>query len=486
MAQSGSGHDWTFFRAGEFDQVSLTTGADMMALDQLDQKLWAALACPVKGLHFDARTLELIDSDGDGRIRAPELIAAIKWAGGLLRSSDVLLGKYDAVPLEVIDDSNPDGAAMLSAARHVLVLLGRPEATEISVADTVEAAGRFAQLTFNGDGIITADAVAGDDALGSVIDDIIACLGADTDLSGKPGISRDKLDRFMTEAAAYSELERQAEKDKAILPLGDKTAAAAAAIDAVRAKVTDYFTRCRLAEFDPRAGSALNRDEKDYLALSVADLMPNAAEIAALPLSHVEAGKALALTEGVNPAWDAALERLRVDAIVPLLGDRTALTLDDWQTMLAKIAPFEAWNGAMAASALHALPVGRVREILAGKAGERLADLSTGTSSRRKRRRRFAPSTGWCATVAICTCCARTSSTSGTSTAARSPRSFRSADCLSISAAAASPCWSMTPRARRPWPAWPAPISSIAIACARVPGRSSRSSRPSPTATGTT
>ncbi len=375
MSHSNSGHDWNFFRAGDFDQVSLSSGADLMALDQLDQKLWAALACPVRGLHFDTRTLELIDTDGDGRIRAPELIAAIKWAGSLLRNPDDLLGERESLPLGAINDSHTDGATMLSSIRHVLVLLGKPEATEISIADTVEAAGRFAQLTFNGDGIITADAAAGDEALRSVVDDIIACLGADTDLSGKPGISRERLDRFLTEAVTFSALARQADDDKSVLPLGDRTAAAAAAIAAVRAKVTDYFTRCRLAAFDSRATNMLNRDEKDYLALSAVELMPSAAEIAALPLSHVEAGKPLALTEGINPAWEAAIERLRVDAIVALLGDRKALTLDDWQKMLARIAPFETWNSAMSASVLHALPVDRVRKILGSDAGERLAGL---------------------------------------------------------------------------------------------------------------
>jgi hypothetical protein len=50
------GHKWRFYRAGGFDQVSLETGADLMALDQLDQKLWVALACPAKGLEFDTKT----------------------------------------------------------------------------------------------------------------------------------------------------------------------------------------------------------------------------------------------------------------------------------------------------------------------------------------------------------------------------------------------------------------------------------------------
>jgi len=46
-------HIWKFFRTGGLDQVTLATGADLLALGQLDQKLWVALSCPVKGLELD-------------------------------------------------------------------------------------------------------------------------------------------------------------------------------------------------------------------------------------------------------------------------------------------------------------------------------------------------------------------------------------------------------------------------------------------------
>ena len=51
-------HVWRFFRAGGFDQVRLDRGSDLAHLDQLDQKLWVALACPVGGLEFDERTAD--------------------------------------------------------------------------------------------------------------------------------------------------------------------------------------------------------------------------------------------------------------------------------------------------------------------------------------------------------------------------------------------------------------------------------------------
>jgi len=83
-------HRWAFFRAGGFDQVRIERGADIANLDQFDQKLWVALACPTRGLEFDTRTLDLIDTDHDGRVRAPEILAAAKWVCTVLKDPDEL------------------------------------------------------------------------------------------------------------------------------------------------------------------------------------------------------------------------------------------------------------------------------------------------------------------------------------------------------------------------------------------------------------
>src|SRR5690606_31962582 len=79
VAKADSQHRWRFFRAGGLDQVRFHTAEDYRRLKDLDQKLWVALAWPVRGLELDERTLALIDSDGDGRVRAPEVIAAVQW-----------------------------------------------------------------------------------------------------------------------------------------------------------------------------------------------------------------------------------------------------------------------------------------------------------------------------------------------------------------------------------------------------------------------
>jgi len=364
-------YPWKFFRAGGFNQVVIGSGADLINLDQLDQKLWVALACPTTGVEFDKATLALIDTDKDGRVRAPELIAAAKWAGGLFKNPDDLLKGSPTLKPSAINDANPEGKLIASFARQVL---GKADDGEVTFDEAAAAAATFAAKPFNGDGIVPADS-ASDDATKAVIADIINCLGADADVSGKPGVSQAKVDQFFAEAAAYSDWWKKAEADATVLPLGVNTEAAAAAVKAVKAKVEDYFARGRLAAFDPRSVNALNRDEKDYAVLSTKDLTNNHADIAGLPLAQVGATTPLPLTQGINPAWAGAIAALQANAIVPLLGARTVLTEADWNALTGKLAAFDAWNASKTGGSVEKIGLARAREILAGKAKETLTTL---------------------------------------------------------------------------------------------------------------
>ena len=84
-------HRWRFCRLGGFDQVRLETAEDIRHLGELDQKLWAALSCPVDGLEFDRRTLELLDVSGDRRVRVQEVLTAVNWVSTVRPSPPALL-----------------------------------------------------------------------------------------------------------------------------------------------------------------------------------------------------------------------------------------------------------------------------------------------------------------------------------------------------------------------------------------------------------
>jgi hypothetical protein len=370
-----SRHHWRFFRSGGFDQVCLETGADLLALDQLDQKLWVALSCPVKGLEFDAKILELIDGDSDGRIRVPDLIAAVKWAGSMLRNPDDLTKGLTELPLSSVDDRSSEGKHLIAAAREILMNLGKPDAEAITVDDTTDTARIFAQARFNGDGLIPAD-TADDPAVQQVITDIIACLGPETDRSGKPAVSREKVDRFFADARAYAGWLQEAQADShRILPLGEATVAAAAIFRTVKGKVDDYFTRCRLAKYDFRALNALNRQETEYIAIAAKDLTPAIEEVAGFPLAQVGVDSPLPLKEGINPAWSLPMAAFAAEVVTPLLGEKTVLSEAEWSDLSVKFVAHETWLAGKAGASVEGLGIARIEEILESRAEEAVTEL---------------------------------------------------------------------------------------------------------------
>lgn len=374
MSSSPAGtHRWKFYRTGGLDQVALESGADLLALDQLDQKLWAALSCPVKGLELDDKTLALIDTDGDGRIRVPELIHAVKWASARLKNpGDLLLGR-EALPLSAIADTD-EGKTLAASARQILANLKRKEADAISVNEAANTAAIFAASPLNGDGVIPPEATD-DPAVQALIKDIVKCMGGANDRTGSTGVTAVQIEQFFAQLSDYEAwLKASAAKDIAIL--GEATGTALNAIRTLRAKIDDYFAREKLAVFDPRAASALNRGEADYVALAGKSLNLAATEVAEFPLARVEAGRPLPLLNGVNPAWADALATLHRTAITPIFGaNHTTLTYSEWLDLNRRFAAYETWLGSKTGGAVEQLGVERIQAILASTGRASLAQL---------------------------------------------------------------------------------------------------------------
>ena len=353
-------HRWKFFRTGGFDQVCIETAEDLRHLGELDQKLWAVLTVPTSGLEFDERTLQLIDTRGEGCVRASDLLAAVNWTCDLLRDPQMLFVPGDALPLDAINETHADGAAAAGAARALLAALGRPDATDIALADLSDTAPLFAPQQFNGDGVVVPGLTPEED-LAAAIAMIVAARGGVPDRSGEAGLDQAGLDAFVADAQTVCEWLARGQAaaatastgepsgadggaHEAILALGLDTAAAASAFDAVKAKVEDYFTRCRLAAYDPRAAAALNASEQELAGLSPGILAADAPAIASLPLAQVHAEGLLPLRDGLNPAWAVAMAALRDRVVTPLLGELQSLTDAQWQALSARLQAWRDWT----------------------------------------------------------------------------------------------------------------------------------------------
>ena len=369
------GYQWRFFRSGGFDQVLIENADDLRHLGELDQKLWSVLACPTSGLEFDTRTLQMIDSDGDGRIRAPEVIAAANWVCTVLKTPDVLFRGVDGLPLDAIASEHPEGAKLAATARKVLAYINKPESDAVAVADFADPSLLFAPEHYNGDGIVPAE-LATDAGLVQTIGLIIEHFGALEDRSGKPGIDQDRVSAFFAAAQTVVDWHAQATSDPdTVLPLGDATAAAAAVFDGVRAKVEDFFTRCRLAAFDERAALALNPLDTAYAGFALEALGADSEGVLALPLAQVAAGRALPLSAGLNPAWEARIAALRDEVVKPILGAHEDLSHEQWRDIAARFDAYRSWLASKPATPLAALPVDELSALLAGTAQAELTSL---------------------------------------------------------------------------------------------------------------
>ena len=358
-------HAWQFFRAGGVDQVLIRSGADLAHLGELDQKLWVALACPTRGTELDPRTLDLIDTDRDGRIRPPELIAACAWACEHLTDPDLLLQGGDSLPLSAISSGDGSETPLADEARRILQLRGKEGADTLTLADVTDRSDLLAAMRFNGDGVVPPES-ADDEAVRGLIQQIMEAHGSTKDRAGIEGLHRKQAEAFFAEAHALHDWQAGAGSDA----VSDAaTLAAAQAVGAVRQKVDDFFARCRVAAYDPRSIAALNPSKETYEALAAQGSLALGAEsIAQLPLAPIAPGRTLPLRQGVNPAWADALTALRRDAVVPVLaradGTDDTLTEDDWRTLQERVASCRRWLAAKPATKLGALSATQVQEAL--------------------------------------------------------------------------------------------------------------------------
>lgn len=114
-----------------------------------DVKNWCAISCPVDGLRFDARTLAFLDSDGDGHIRTPEVLAAVEF----MKSKGV-------EPEELLRPASPETESRLAdvLAREKDLASVEPSRAEIDALAEWEAKGRTREVAILGDDTASAEA----------------------------------------------------------------------------------------------------------------------------------------------------------------------------------------------------------------------------------------------------------------------------------------------------------------------------------------
>lgn len=347
-----SKYEWQYCSLGGAIRVKIGSGEDIAHLGELDQKLWTVLSCPVEGLEFDKQTLEYLDTEKDGKIMVNEVVQAAQWLTSVIKDKDSILNGDSVLQLNNIDTSTAAGKGLYNSARQILKNLGIDK-DEISLADASDSKAIFAGTKLNGDGIITALSTS-DDAQKQIITDITATVGSVEDRSGEKGVNAELIEKFYASCADWAAWKSSAP----VMPYGERTATAFNAYNALKDKMNDYFTRCRLVAFDTEVAKAVN--------VAVTDIN----DIDSCPIAAPKAARALDLA-AINPAWQK-----RFDALASLTGfsGKTEMTEADWRSVETTFNDYAAWLGAKKGAEVEPLGEVRINAILiAGEKEELLA-----------------------------------------------------------------------------------------------------------------
>lgn len=364
-------HQWKFQQVGGLVQVQLNTIDDVLNLDKLDPKNWTALACPVKGLEFSEETLTLLDTDKNGRVRVPEILEGVNYIKKYFAKPEIIMEKGDSIPLDALSETPFDcGHSPLASAKSVLSILGKDDATEISLADISVNEKLFSPGIINGDGVLPVECVK-EENVASVVKDMIECTGGTDDISGVKGINRAQFEDFFAKIRSVKEWREAAvQNDPKIFFLKDATDSAAAAYTKVRDKINDFFLRCSLIEYDQNATDIL-KTETDRLFLNEEGSLQDLEHLSQLPIAYCAAGKNLPLTEGINPAWAADMANFKKNVISHIYKKEvTELTVEHWHKLEELFEPYINWVKAMPETSATPLGLDRITEILNSNAEE--------------------------------------------------------------------------------------------------------------------
>lgn len=357
----GASSKWKYCSLGGAIRVKVDTGADLMRLGELDQKCWTVLSCPVSDLEMDRHTLALIDTDRDGKIKVREMVAAARWLCSVIKDKDSIFRGGSELRLDNFDCSDPEGKRLHDSAVRILGNLGIRSET-ISLENASDSEAIFRNTLFNGDGVIIPESSEDPDGR-LAIEACMRTVGSAVDRSGKAGVTAPLVEEFYSACSDYDSWLSRGEAGRSrIFPLGDGTAAALDAVEAVRGKVEDYFKRCRLLEYDSAAAAAVD------VRVSAID------DIQSCPIAHPRADRVLPF-DGINPFWNDAFCRVRTLVFDKCLECEGGITESQWNEVLAMFVPYSEWLGARKGSVVEPLGAGTVKAIIASDKKQYLLGL---------------------------------------------------------------------------------------------------------------
>ena len=358
----------SFENFGSTLHFKIKDSSDLQTILNLDEALWIATTAPVSSLKIDPIFLNLLDSDGDGRLRAEEIKDAIRFLHKNLVDHSGIQENNFSLALAAINTKTDLGARIHSSALKVLSRLNiTPESVELDQVRTVKK-----EVTEGGldqAGIVLLEAAKSSE-LYNYIEDIIHTVGGKRHPNGQEGVDTKCLNNFMKECRHYIDWQLEAGEvngDVATktLPLGKKTDEGYALFRSLTKKLIQYFLLCDIKRLNPQLLTRTLDTPEGNLALNLINIEEAETYLKNAPLSLLESEGTLDLSGEMNPYFAEKIKELTEKVIKPLLGDEVeSINRQSFHKLQKIFRPFVQWTDRMPDISVDILEAETVQEYL--------------------------------------------------------------------------------------------------------------------------
>jgi len=372
----------TFIQYGRTYHLRIESAADLKRALKLDEALWVATSAPIDTLHLDGIFLKFVDCDQDTRIRAYELHRAIQWATQVFTNTDGLNEGRATLCAHDVNADHPDGKRIVDAVQKMIarsdVEVGQDACVTLKQIRAIKHLEE--ERAVSEAGVVLPEA-AESESITFFLEDIMRTIGGETHPSGRTGVTQAKLDAFL--AAAKGLLDWRAkgqiptgESRTDIMTLGTQTPVAFAALQAVRAKIDQFFAQSEAMVLDPSLINRFGLQPGDFSEKDLDKPEDITAVLRAAPLAPPSPERMLRFERKINPAYADALQLFRSTVVEPVLGESPdTLSEPQWQRIKQTFAAYEQWLGEKTGSAVESLGEEKLRSYLEPRFAERVRRL---------------------------------------------------------------------------------------------------------------
>ncbi len=352
-----------FQQIGRVEHLQINDCRGLAGVMDIDKAHWIATSAPVSGLRIDPVFLSLVDSDNNGRIRADEVIDAIKWLLMHLKDPKGIDEQTCTLRLDAIDTTTDEGEKILSQIQKILLYLGKADQLTITLEDIRELKTHIEKSKVSEAGIVLPDATD-DPMVTQLITAVIQVTGGADHPGGSKGVGSAQLATFLSDATQYENwLSRTEQACVNLSCFGDRIAEVYELYRTMAPKFDSYFAQCLALTQDPGLASrfaipAERVQGTDFHNLnSVRSLLRDAAIAKACP------EQVYRFDQPTNTVYIKQLKRFADEILVPMQMDTDDITAKEWQLIHEAFKDYDQWVTDKPASAIVNFSLEQIHEL---------------------------------------------------------------------------------------------------------------------------